>query len=517
MPGAVTSEQAQTARSGAPLLAVERLTKTFPGVVANFEIDLELLPGEIHAVLGENGAGKTTLMGAIYGLNRPDSGRILFDGVEVELESPRAALGLGIGYVQQHFSLIPTLTVAENLVLTLRSSGDKVAVREGERRVQALSKRYGLDVPPDISVENLSVGQQQRAELLKALAKDARVLILDEPTSVVTPQEAAELATVLQRLASEGVGIFLISHKLEEVLRIADRITVLRHGRVVGSLAASEASQARLAEMMVGALDSASEAPSSPSAAGDPVLTVDHLSIPGDYGRIGVRDISFTARAGEVVGIAGVEGSGQVELMEGLAGVRPIATGSASLAGQPLNGLSARERQRRGVAHVPADRLGAGFVATLSVAENLVLPLADDERFSRYGVIRRQAVTEHARSLISEYDIRVAGPDVLAGTLSGGNQQRLVLARELSRSPKVVLASFATRGLDFASTEAVHRRILHMRDAGACVLYASVELDELLSLTDRIIVLHHGTLTGELPTAQATSEQLGLLMGGSAA
>jgi simple sugar transport system ATP-binding protein len=513
----VTSGETQTARSGSPLLAVERLTKTFPGVVANYEIDLELYAGEIHAVLGENGAGKTTLMGAIYGLNRPDSGRIRFDGVEVELDSPRAALALGIGYVQQHFSLIPTLTVAENLVLSLRSSGEKVAMREGERRVEGLSKRYGLDVPPDVTVENLSVGQQQRAEVLKALAKDARVLILDEPTSVVTPQEAAELATVLQRLASEGVGIFLISHKLEEVLRIAHRITVLRHGRLVGTLAASEATQARLAEMMVGSLASAADTTSRSSAAGEPVLVVDHLSIPGDYGRVGVRDVTFVARAGEVVGVAGVEGSGQVELMEGLAGVRPCASGSASLVGEMITDLSARERQRRGVAHVPADRLGTGLVGTLSVAENLVLPVADDERFSRYGVMRRTAVTEHARSLIADYDIRVAGPDVLAGTLSGGNQQRLVLARELSRSPVVVLASFATRGLDFASTEAVHRRILEMRDGGACVLYASVELDELLMLTDRIIVFHHGTLTGELPTVEATSEQLGLLMGGSAA
>lgn len=513
----MTPAGAQAARSGPPLLAVERLTKTFPGVVANYEIDLDLFAGEIHAVLGENGAGKTTLMGAIYGLNRPDSGSIRFEGVEVELDSPRTALALGIGYVQQHFSLIPTLTVAENLVLSLRSSGERVAVREGERRVRDLSARYALDVPADISVESLSVGQQQRAEVLKALAKDARVLILDEPTSVVTPQEAAELASVLQRLASEGVGIFLISHKLEEVLRIAHRITVLRHGRLVGTLAASEATQTGLAEMMVGTLAAAADAASSSTAVGDPVLVVDRVSIAGDYGRLGVRDITFVARAGEVVGVAGVEGSGQVELMEGLAGVRPIASGTAVLAGELLNGLSARERQQRGVAHVPADRLGTGFVGTLSIAENLILPLADDDRFSKYGVMRRQAVTQHARSLIAEYDIRVAGPDVLAGTLSGGNQQRLVLARELSRSPVAVLTSFATRGLDFASTRAVHRRILQMRDAGACVLYASVELDELLALTDRIIVLHHGTLTGEVPTADATSEQLGLLMGGSAA
>ena len=517
MPGAVTLSPGATARSGVPLLAVERLTKTYPGVVANYAISIDLNAGEIHAVLGENGAGKTTLMGAIYGLNRPDSGRLLVEGTEVAIDSPRAALALGIGYVQQHFSLIPTLTVAENIVLSLRNAGERIAVRDGERRVRALSERYGLDVPPGAMVENLSVGQQQRAELLKALAKNARVLILDEPTSVVTPQEAAELAVVLKRLTADGVGIFLISHKLEEVLRLADRITVLRQGMVVGTLMSADATQPRLAEMMVGSLAPLAEVNGPAIASGAPILEVTDLVAHADQGHSGIRDVSFSVRSGEVVGIAGVEGSGQTELMEALCGARPVDAGRVVLGGIDITRASTRERQVYGIAHVPADRMGTGFVPTMSVAENLALPVIGDGRFSRGGIINLAAVRNHAEALIAEYDIRVAHPDVLAGTLSGGNQQRLVLARELSRQPRLVLASFATRGLDFASTEAVHRRILEMRESGAAVLYASVELDELLKLTDRILVLHHGRLAGAMATSEATSEGLGMLMGGTQA
>jgi ABC-type uncharacterized transport system ATPase subunit len=515
--GVTREEQHDTARSGQPLLAVRRLTKTYPGVVANFEVSLDLQPGEIHAVLGENGAGKTTLMATIYGLHRPDSGQIVVDGQEVELSSPRDALSRGIGYVQQHFSLIPTLTVAENLVLSLRSAGDSVAVAEAPARVRQLSERYGLNVPPNDKVEDLSVGVQQRAELLKALARDARVLILDEPTSVITPQEAEDLSKVLLRLARDGVGIFFISHKLEEVLRIADRVTVLRAGRVVGTLTREEASRGRLAEMMVGQLVPPVVARGRDVPSDRPALEVQGLTAPGDFGRVGVRDVTVSVVAGEVVGIAGVEGSGQVELIEALAGVRPITAGTVRLDGHDVSGLGVRDLQRRGVAHIPADRVRAGFVSTLSVAENLLLPIAGQAPYSRFGLLNRARIEARALELVQEYDIRVAGPWVAAGTLSGGNQQRLVLGREFSRNPVLVLACFATRGLDFASTEAVHRRILEMRARGAAVLYASVELDELLELTDRIVVLYHGRLAGELPTSQATSEELGMLMGGSEA
>lgn len=516
MPGTVT-EAADAARSGTvPLLAVEAVTKTYPGVVANHEVSITLEPGEIHTVLGENGAGKTTLMALIYGLQRADSGRIVLDGETLALGSPSDALARGIGFVQQHFSLTPTLTVAENLVLALRSSGEKIRMRDGAGRVKELSERYGIDVPAEAVVSTLSVGMQQRAELLKALARDAKVLILDEPTSVLTPAEAEELTAIMRRLADSGVGIFLISHKLEEVLRVSDRITVLRRGKVVGTVPGSGTTRARLAEMMIGEFAAVTHdrARTAPSDA-DPVLRALDLVVAVDNGRGGVRGVDLELRPGEILGIAGVEGSGQVELVEALAGARAIASGRILLGGVDISATSPRERQDLGVAHIAADRYASGFVPTLSVGDNLVLPVAGDPRFSRAGALRTRAIHEHVERLIAEYDIRVPGPHVEAGTLSGGNQQRLVLARELSREPRVVLSCFATRGLDFASTEAVHRRIRDMRAQGSAVAYASVDLEELLELTDRILVLHEGRVAGLLDTRDATSERLGLLMGGS--
>ncbi len=515
MPGRVADDD-EVVRTAPVVLTADRLTKTYPGVVANHEVSIDLRRGEIHAVLGENGAGKTTLMALIYGLQQPDSGRVLLDGQPLELRSPRDALSHGIGFVQQHFSLTPTLTVAENLVLSLRSSGVSSRVREGPAKVRELSEQYGIQVPPDAVVSTLSVGMQQRAELIKALARQARVLILDEPTSVLTPQEAAELADVMKRLAANGVSIFLISHKLEEVLQIANRVTVLRRGRVVGTVDAAHTTRRALAEMMVGELAVPAHegrAPTPTTAA--PLMEATGLVVNGDNGRGGLQDISISLRPGEILGIAGVEGSGQPELIEALAGVRPIAAGRVVLDGNDVTGRSARELQQLGIAHIAADRHAAGLVASLSVADNLILPVTGDRRFNRHGVLRRMPIKAHVQGLIQEYDIRVAGPEVEAGTLSGGNQQRLVLARELSREPRVVLSCFATRGLDFASTEAVHRRILGMRDNGAAIAYASVDLDELLSISDRVLVLYQGKVAGVLPTAEADSEQLGLLMGGS--
>lgn len=513
MPGAVTP----TAVAGTTdvVLATDRITKTYPGVVANHEISIDLRRGEIHAVLGENGAGKTTLMALIYGLQQPDSGQILLDGRPLRLDSPRDALSQGIGFVQQHFSLTPTLTVAENLVLSLRGSGERIAVRDGAARARALSDQYGLQVPPGAVVSTLSVGMQQRAELLKALARDTRVLILDEPTSVLTPQEAEELAAVMRRLAADGVSIFLISHKLNEVLQIADRVTVLRRGRHVGTVDAAAATQNSLAEMMVGERVVAPRAHVRSTRTGaEPVLEATGITVTDVEGRGEVRGVDLELRAGEILGIAGVEGSGQPELIEALAGARPLAGGRIVLGGVDVTGKSARQMQRRGVAHIAADRHAAGFVPTLSVAENLVLPVTEDPRFSRFGVLRRAAIADHVARLIEEYDVRVPGPDVPAATLSGGNQQRVVLARELSRAPRVVLSCFATRGLDFASTEAVQRRMLAMRADGAAIAYASVDLDELFMLTDRILVLHEGRVAGLVDTRDAKSEQIGLLMGG---
>jgi len=497
-------------------VALEGITKAYPGVVANDGISLDLRAGEIHAIVGENGAGKTTLMGILFGLQRPDAGRILIDGRPVELHSPRDALAAGIGFVQQHFSLIPTLTVAENLVLSLRAGAAAIGPRDGAAAVRRLSARYGLAVEPGARIESLSVGLQQRAELLKALARDAQVLILDEPNSLLTPQEWDELAGILRGLADGGVGLFLISHKLEEVLRVADRVSVLRRGRLVATVAAAETTESKLAELMVGRLRDAGGPVPAPrlQGAGETMLEVDGLWVRGERGNDVVRDVSLVARAGEIVGLAGVEGSGQVELIEALAGVRPARRGVVRLAGRDITGAGVGRRQELGIAHVPADRRSAGLIADLTVAENMVLPQVGEDPYSRLGMLRPGAIRDRARGLIGEFDVRVPGPDVAAGALSGGNQQKLVLARELSRPLHALLCCYPTWGLDVAAAAAIQRQVAALRDAGAAVLYASVDLDELLAVTDRLVVLHQGAVTGELASAEATAEQVGLLMGG---
>jgi ABC-type uncharacterized transport system ATPase subunit len=502
----------------APLVRLEGLTKAYPGVVANDDVTLELRSGEIHALLGENGAGKTTLMGTLYGLHRPDAGTILVEGRPASIHGPRDALALGIGYVQQHFSLIPTLTVAENLVLSLRGADAKLSVRDGNARVRQLASKYGLDVDPGALVEDLSVGEQQRAELLKALARNTRILLLDEPSAVLTPQETEQLGLVLRRLAESGVGIFLVSHKFSEVLGIGDRISVLRRGRLVGTLDAAKASRAALAEMMVGQLRSVDKRPTATARQdAPPRLEVSDLWVASERGGFAVRGVNFVVGAGEVLGVAGVEGNGQVELTEALAGVRRAGRGTIRIDRQPLKGGSPRRARRLGITHIPADRHRSGLVATMSIEDNLVLPVADQPPYSIVRVLRRRAIRKLARRLIGEFDIRTPTSAVLAGALSGGNQQKLILARELSSRPSVIVACYPTRGLDFGATEAVQQAILTHRDEGAAIVYVSVDLDELLSLSDRIIVLHQGTLQGELSAAVATPEQLGLLMGGAAA
>jgi ABC-type uncharacterized transport system ATPase subunit len=502
----------------APLVRLEGVTKAYPGVVANDNVTLDLRAGEIHALLGENGAGKTTLMGTLYGLHRPDAGAILIEGRPAGINGPRDALALGIGYVQQHFSLIPTLTVAENVVLSLRGADAKLSVRGANARVRELAARYGLDVDPTAVVEDLSVGQQQRAELLKALARNTRILLLDEPSAVLTPQETEQLGRVLRRLAETGVGIFLVSHKFSEVLGIGDRISVLRRGRLVGTLDAAKASRAVLAEMMVGELRAIDERRRVVTRQdGQARLEVSDLWVESERGGFAVRGVDFVVRAGEVVGVAGVEGNGQVELTEALAGVRRAGRGTIRIDRQPLKGGGPRRTRRLGITHVPADRHRSGLVATMSIEDNLVLPIADQSPYSVVRVLRRRAIRKLARRLVDEFDIRTPATGVLAGALSGGNQQKLILARELSRRPSVIVACYPTRGLDFGATEAVQQAILAHRDQGAAIVYVSVDLDELLSLSDRIIVLHQGTLQGELEAAVATPEQLGLLMGGATA
>ena len=498
------------------LMRLEGITKAYPGLLANDDVTLDLHAGEVHALLGENGAGKTTLMGVLFGLLRPDSGRILLNGREVAIHEPRDAMALGIGYVQQHFSLIPVLSVAENIVLALRTGKHRISVTDGQAKVQALSKKYRLAVHPTAPVERLSVGEQQRAELLKALAGDPRILILDEPSSLLSPQEAEHLQTVLRQLAADGVSIILISHKLDEVLSVADRVTVLRRGRKVQTLEAKDATKAGLGALMVGDLRSVDGEAREFGGVGEVVIAGRGIVAHGDRGERVLNGADIEIRAGEILGIAGLEGSGQVQLIEVIAGVRRATAGLVECRGRDIGSLTIAQRQVLGIAHIPADRRRDGLVATMSVADNLALPVASQPGVSRFGVLRPKAIRRHAEQMIRRFDIRVPGPDVLISALSGGNQQKVVLARELSRDPSVVLCCYPTWGLDFAAAQSVHDELRRYRDRGAAVAVASVDLDELLEVSDRIVVMQGGRVTGELKAVEATPERIGLLMGGVA-
>jgi len=495
-----------------PVLRVDGVSKAFPGVVANDNVTLDLHPGEIHALVGENGAGKSTLVGILYGLLRPDEGRVLIDGVPTSIPTPRHARSLGIGLVQQHFSLIPTLSPAQNLVLALRGTGRAANPAQARRLLADLCATFGFTVPPDVPVERLSISEQQRAEVLKALAADVRILALDEPNALLTPAEWDELSGVLRRLADAGTAIVLISHKLDDVMRLADRVSVLRRGRVVASELVTDIDVARLGALMVGTLPTPTEITRQEST-GPVRLRVRDLEIAG-AGAPALTGVDLDLAAGEIVGLAGVEGSGQVELTEALVGIRVPARGTIALAGNDITRTDIRQRQRLGIGHVPADRHASGLVESLTVAENMLLPVLDTRAFSRRGLLARKAIAAHTAQLMSEFDVRGRGPDTPAGDLSGGNQQKVVLARELSREPTVLICCYATRGLDFAATEAVRRQVVAARDAGAAVLYASVDLEELLELSDRIVVMNTGRVVGELRRHEASTERLGAMMGG---
>jgi ABC-type uncharacterized transport system ATPase subunit len=486
-------------------------------VVANDGIDLTVDDGEIHALLGENGAGKTTLMNVLYGLYHADEGEILIDGQPARFASPRDAIRAGIGMVHQHFMLVPVFTVAENVILGDEPTGSLGLLDRARARseVLELSRRFGLAVDPDAMVEDLPVGVQQRVEILKALLREARLLILDEPTAVLTPQETEDLFAVMRSLKASGRSILFITHKLKEVLPIADRITVLRLGRVVGSTVPAESDEQQLASMMVGrsVLLRVAKAPAEP---GEVVLEVDGLSVVDERGHAAVDHLSIQVRAGEIVAIAGVQGNGQTELVEALTGLLPPAGGRITLAGRPLDGARPRAVLRAGVGHVPEDRVRDGLVATFSVAENLVLNTYDVEPFAKGPVMDPGAIERSAKERASEFDIRAPSVEVAVGALSGGNQQKVILARELTRPIKLLLASQPTRGLDVGSIEYVHRRIVEARDNGAAVLIVSSELDEVLALADRIAVMYRGRIVGERPGG-ADRDEIGLLMAGAAA
>jgi ABC-type uncharacterized transport system ATPase subunit len=497
----------------APALEMRGISKRYPGVVANDGIDLEVRPGEIHALLGENGAGKSTLMNILYGLATPDEGEILLDGSAVRIAGPSDAIARGISMVHQHFMLIPVLTVAENILLGEETMANPIFLdrNEAHRRIVELGQRFGFEIDPDTKVEALSVGWQQRVEILKALYRDARILVLDEPTAVLTPQETTEIFAVLRRLAEAGHSIIFISHKLYEVLEIADRITVIRRGKVVGSRIPSETNEEDLAELMVGrnvqlVVDRGESHP------GEPTLIVADLHANDDRGHEAVRGVSFEVRKGEILGIAGVAGNGQEQLVEALTGLRAPSGGRVQLAGATVTGHGPRQLQRAGMSFVPGDRQRFGLVLSFSVEDNLVLTQYDEPPYAR-GFVRNEAAIEAwAKQAIAEYDIRTPSPAVAAGTLSGGNQQKAIVAREFSRAPVALVLDQPTRGLDVGSIEFIHKQVIAKRDAGAAILLVSAELDEILELSDRIAVMYRGEIVAMLDGPTAEREDVGLLM-----
>jgi len=501
---------------GAKVLEAKGITKRFPGVLANDSIDLDLHEGEILALLGENGAGKSTLMNVLYGLYHPDEGEIWIKGERVHLEGPRDAIDRGIGMVHQHFQLVPVMSVAENVVLgseTVRGLDrlDKKAARE---KVRTLSEQYGLMVDPDAVIEDLAVGLQQRVEIIKALYRQADILILDEPTAVLTPQEANELFRVMRDLTDMGVSIIFITHKLKEVLAVADRIGVLRRGQMVGTVLPSEATEQSLAELMVGR-EVILQVDKSEARPGDTVLQVQELIVFDERQQVAVDNLSLEVKSGEILGIAGVQGNGQRELVEALTGLRPVVSGQVFLDGQSITGASPRKITQLEVAHIPEDREKHGLVMPYSIADNMVLNSYYEQPFSRHGILNQQVIQSNGSELVDEYDVRTPSSLSSAGSLSGGNKQKVIVAREFSRPVKLLIANQPTRGLDVGSIEFIHKQIIKQRDHGVAVLLVSAELDEILSLSDRIAVMFDGKVVKTLPVAEASREQLGLLMAGS--
>lgn len=502
-----------TASESAHTLEMRGITKRFPGVVANDHIDLSIRPGEIHAILGENGAGKTTLMNVLYGLARPDEGQLLLDGRPMVLAGPTDAISRGISMVHQHFMLIPVLSVAENVVLGSETMANALLIdrREAERRVLDLSKRFGFDLDPTATVATLTVGQQQRVEILKALYRQARILVLDEPTAVLTPQETEEIFELLRRLAAEGHSIIFISHKLYEVLAIADRITVIRRGRVIGERVPSETSEEELAELMVGRQVqlTASRGSGEP---GQPMLRVEGLRVTDDRHRELVAGVDLEVRAGEILGIAGVAGNGQDELVEALMGLRRPSGGRVVLNDLVVTGYSPRRMNRARTGYVPGDRQRLGLILSFPVYDNLVLTSYYREPFAHGWRRDDGAILESALEQLVRYDIRTSSAAAITATLSGGNQQKVVVAREFDCPLDLLVLDQPTRGLDVGSIEFIHRQIIAKRDAGTAVLLVSAELDEVLELADRIAVMYRGRIVCEMDGRTADKGEIGLFM-----
>ena len=498
-----------------PVVEMRTITVRFPGVIANDNVNLDVYPGEILALLGENGAGKTTLMNVLYGLYKPDEGEIRIHGQPVSIANPNDAIKLGIGMVHQHFMLIAPFTVAENIVLGVEpvNVGGKLDMDKAIHDVEELSKQYGLVVDPHARIETISVGMQQRVEILKALYRGAEVLILDEPTAVLTPQEVDELAVIMRSLVRQGKSIIFITHKLREVIAISDRVTVLRRGKCVGTGETKNTTQEELAQMMVGRKVVLS-VDKEPVKTGDTVLSVQNLHARGSRNLPALKGVSFDVKAGEIVGIAGIEGNGQCELVETLTGLRKATSGHIYVNGTNLANSNPRALIEEGVAHIPEDRQNRGLILDFTVAENFILRNYYKPPFAQGINLDYRKVHAHARELIEEFDVRTPSENVPVRSLSGGNQQKVVVARELSGEPQLLIASQPTRGLDVGAIEFVHRRLLAQRDQGKAILLISLELEEVMSLSDRILVIYEGQIVGEMTPDEATEGELGLLMAG---
>jgi len=497
-----------------PVLQMENITKRFPAVVANDDVSFDLLPGEIHALVGENGAGKSTLMNILFGILTPDSGKIKYKSEQVKIESPNHAIKIGIGMVHQHFKLVPPLTITENIVLGSEpKAGLTFDKAKAYSEVSALAKQYGFNIDPKAKVADISVGMQQRVEILKTLYRGAQVIILDEPTAVLTPQETREMFVIMRSLVAQNKSIVFITHKLNEVMETANRATVMRRGKIVGTVNISETSTAQLAEMMVGrqVLLDIKKGSAKP---GENVLNVVSIFANDDRKLKAVKNVTFDVREGEILGIAGVEGNGQNELVEVLTGLRKPTSGHVFLSGKEITGRSARVIKDEKVGYIPEDRHKRGLELDFSISENLILGVHSKPPFAKGIVIDYDQVAKYADTLIEKYDIRTPSAEVKANSLSGGNQQKTVLARELEVDPILLVASQPTRGLDIGAIEFVHTQIIKQRDAGKAVLLISAELQEIMGLSDRIAVMYEGNIVAVLDAKDATEEKLGLLMAG---
>ncbi len=497
------------------LLEMKGITKKFENTLANDHIDLRLYPGEIHALLGENGSGKSTLMNILLGIYKPNTGEIFYQGEKVHMKSPKTAADLHIGMVHQHFALIPTLTVAENIFLSMPRCGFILHQKKMEDQIRAYSEKFALPVDPGAKVWQLSVGEQQRVEIMKLLCRNSEVLVLDEPTAVLTPQEAGEMFKTLRKMADSGKSVIFISHKMNEVMAHADRITVLKNGKVEDEMLAGDATIARLTKAVVGAREMEQIICKSHKEQGNLLLEAKQLRVFNDKGLVALHDISFQLYAGEILAISGVAGSGQRELAEALAGLRKVASGSIIMNGADMTKTSTKERISRGISFIPEDRLKMGLIPGMNMKQNTILKEFSAPAYSTGGILRNQDIEALTERHVQAHEIKHGGLDLPVSLMSGGNQQKLLIAREINGDPTLIIAAYPVRGLDIGATEAIHRILMTQRDSGACVLLISEELDEIFAMSDRVAVLCDGKLMGIRHTAETNYDEIGRLMSGA--